>query len=354
MLKNESFNMLDIRTVKLRSEKEIMSSWSDKKNIRVSVICPTYNHESFIKDAITGFLMQKTDFAFEVIIHDDASTDDTANIVREYQARYPHIIKPICQAENQYSKGRFKSTQYVLHLVKGEFIALCEGDDYWIASNKLQKQLDICEKDTSISFVGHSALTLSVKTSKFDSVKVWNNRNYSSELHDVLSEARAYGQFSPTASYFIKKEIFDNLPDWYLDAPGGDEFLEYFSALHGKMVNLSDVMSVYRIENANAWTGSLDNNANFRANFFIRRLFVLNHFKAMIGSKEKRLVDKMISETYEGLLYDKGKQKITDGIKFFFLSVLYARKIRLSMLKKLVIIFIPKPLKKKLKALTTH
>ena len=345
--------MLDMKTVKLRSEEEIISSWADKEQIKVSVLCVAYNHEPFIEDAITGFLMQETNFAFEVIIHDDASTDSTADIIREYQARYPSIIKPIYQTENQYSKGRFKPTLYMQKVVKGKFMAICEGDDYWIAANKLQKQLDICEKDRSISFVGHSALTLSVRTSTFYSVKVWNNRNYISNLHDVLSEARAYGQFSPTASYFIKKEVFDHLPDWFVDAPGGDEFLEYFSALQGKMVNLSDVMSVYRIENATAWNGYLDSNVDFRINFYMKRLLVLNFFKAMIGSKEKRLVDKMISEMYEGLLYDKGKQKVTDGIKFFFQSAFYARKVRFSMFKKLLIILIPKPLKNRLKALIT-
>lgn len=343
--------MFDIKSVKLRSEEEIISSWIDKKQIKVSILCTSYNHEAFIADAIKGFLIQETDFAFEVIIHDDASTDATADIIREYQARYPNIIKPVFQTENQYSKGRFKPSLYIQKFARGKFMALCEGDDYWIAPDKLQKQLDLCEKDTSISFVGHSALTLSVRTSQFNSVEAWNNRNYITDLHDVLSAKKGCGQFSPTASYFIKKEIFDYLPGWYMDAPGGDEFLEYFSALYGKMINLPDVMSVYRIENTAAWNGSLSNNVDFRIKFFMKRLLVLNYFKAMIGEKEKRLVDKIISETYEGLLYDRGKQKITDGIKFFFLSVFYAKKIRLSMLKKLMIIFIPKPLKNKLKRL---
>lgn len=346
--------MLDIKTVELKSENEIISSWIDKEDIKVSILCSAYNHESFIADAITGFLMQETDFAFEVIIHDDASTDNTANIIKGYHKKYPNIIKPIYQTENQYSKGKFKPSLYMQKVVKGQFMALCEGDDYWISADKLQQQLDLCEKDTSISFVGHSALTLSVRTARFSSVAVWDQRNYISNLHYILSEERAYGQFSPTASYFIKKDVFDNLPDWFVDAPGGDEFLEYFSALQGKMVNLPNVMSVYRIENANAWTGYLDNSVDFRVQFFLRRILVLNLFKVMIGAQEKKLVDRIISEMYEGLLYDKGKQKITSGIKFFFLSVFYAKRIRLSMLKKLAIIFIPKLLKDKLKALMCY
>lgn len=95
--------MLDIKTVRLKSEEDIIAPWNDKEKIIVSVLCATFNQELYIEDTLIGFLMQKTDFAFEVIIHDDASTDATASIVRKYQKRYPNIIKPIYQSENRYS-----------------------------------------------------------------------------------------------------------------------------------------------------------------------------------------------------------------------------------------------------------
>ena len=117
----------------------------EEKNIMVSICCITYNQEKYIKDAIEGFLMQKTNFLFEIIIHDDASTDKTADIIREYQQKYPDKIRTILQKENQYKKG-VRNSYTVFKEAKGKYIAFCEGDDYWIDENKLQKQVNYMEE----------------------------------------------------------------------------------------------------------------------------------------------------------------------------------------------------------------
>ena len=106
-------------------------------DILVSICCITYNHEDYIADAIEGFLMQKTDFKYEVLIHDDASTDRTAEIIRKYERKFPNLIKPIYQTENQHSKG-IKVGKYNIERALGKYIALCEGDDYWVDPCKLQ------------------------------------------------------------------------------------------------------------------------------------------------------------------------------------------------------------------------
>ena len=123
------------------------------KEIIVSICCATYNHQKYIRDAIEGFLMQKTTFPFEILIHDDASTDGTADIIREYEAKYPDIIKPIYQRENQYSKGIKISQVYQFPRAQGKYIALCEGDDYWIDPLKLQKQVDYMERNSRVSML---------------------------------------------------------------------------------------------------------------------------------------------------------------------------------------------------------
>jgi len=109
--------------------------------------------EGYIKDALEGFLIQKTDFPFEILINDDASTDSTADIIREYEAQYPNLIKPIYQTENQYSQGKKPNQEFNFPRAIGKYIALCEGDDYWTDPLKLQKQLDFLEENPEYGLV---------------------------------------------------------------------------------------------------------------------------------------------------------------------------------------------------------
>ena len=135
-------------------------SGADRKDsdIMVSICCITYNQASYIRDALEGFVNQKTDFAYEVLIHDDASTDGTADIIREYADRYPDLIFPILQTENQYSKGLTNvSGTFNFPRARGKYIAMCEGDDYWTDDRKLQKQVDYLEANPGCSLCFHSA-----------------------------------------------------------------------------------------------------------------------------------------------------------------------------------------------------
>ena len=124
------------------------------ENIMVSICCISYNHENYIREAIESFLMQKTNFKYEIIIYDDASPDNTSTIIREYANKYKDIIKPIYQKENQYSKGVIVS-QITYKKAKGKYIILCEGDDYWTDCNKLQKQFDFLENNPSYIATAH-------------------------------------------------------------------------------------------------------------------------------------------------------------------------------------------------------
>jgi glycosyltransferase involved in cell wall biosynthesis len=123
------------------------------KDPLVSICCLTYNHEPYIRQCIEGFLIQKTTFPIEILIHDDASTDNTADIIREYEAKFPNIIKPIYQIENQYSKGVGVTRVFQFPRSKGKYIAMCEGDDYWIDPLKLQKQVDFLEQNPDYGLV---------------------------------------------------------------------------------------------------------------------------------------------------------------------------------------------------------
>ena len=117
----------------------------------VTIRCITYNHEPYIRQCLEGFVMQKTNFPFEAIVHDDASTDGTAAIIREYAEKYPDIIKPIYETENQYSKHDGSLQRIMNAHIRGKYVALCEGDDYWVDPLKLQKQVDLLEGNPSVS-----------------------------------------------------------------------------------------------------------------------------------------------------------------------------------------------------------
>lgn len=130
----------------------------DVKDILVSIRCLTYNQVDYIRQCLDGFVMQKTNFRFEAIVHDDASTDGTKEIVMDYAEKYPDIIKPIFEEENQYSKDFSVIDTLVRRACTGKYLAFCEGDDYWTDPYKLQKQIDILESNPSISMV-HTAFS---------------------------------------------------------------------------------------------------------------------------------------------------------------------------------------------------
>lgn len=117
-----------------------------------SIRCLAYNQEQYIRQCLDGFVMQKTNFPFEIIVHDDASTDNTANIIREYAEKYPNI-HAILETENQYSKHDGSLARIVNQAIQGKYVALCEGDDYWIDPLKLQKQVDFLENHQEYAMV---------------------------------------------------------------------------------------------------------------------------------------------------------------------------------------------------------
>ena len=109
----------------------------NNNDVLVSVICTAYNHRPYIRDALEGFVMQKTNFKYEVLISDDASPDNTAEIIKEYEEKYPDLIKPIYFKENQYSQGVKLLRDILAPKVKGKYIAVCEGDDYWTDETRI-------------------------------------------------------------------------------------------------------------------------------------------------------------------------------------------------------------------------
>ncbi len=235
-----------------RSEAEIMAGWKgDLDKPVVSICCITYNHGPYIEETLNGFLSQITKFPFEVLINDDASTDDTPEILRNYAELYPNIIKLICQSENKYSKGFMPNPSFNFPRAKGQFIALCEGDDCWLSESKLQRQYEVA-KDKSISVVFHSAVELNMDD---QSRAVVSQQREGDGFVPLVDSVRGRGAFMPTASLFFRAKIIKERLQWFENNwPIGDFFLQMILSYEGKIYYIDEPMCLYRRNAPGSWT----------------------------------------------------------------------------------------------------
>ncbi len=244
---------------------------------KVSIICNAYNHEKYIRDALEGFVMQKTDFPFVVLIHDDASTDGTASIIREYEEKYPDIVKPIYETENQYQKSTLRKIQE--DRVHSKYVAVCEGDDYWTDPLKLQKQFDYMEAHPDCALCGCTTGWLNMKTGKLDiRYRVDEDRDVSEE--ELIEETN--GRIFTTCSVFAKAEIWIRRPKWGF--PIGDYPLNLYAGLNGAVHVLREPMCVYRWYTENSWTKRMDG-AGKRAEVARKMIEGLANFNEASGGR---------------------------------------------------------------------
>jgi glycosyltransferase involved in cell wall biosynthesis len=207
----------------------------------VSIWCITYNHVNFIRDAIEGFLMQETTFPVEIFIHDDASTDGTVEIITEYAEKYPELFWTVLQKENQWSKGNRRILFDYHAKQRGEFIALCEGDDFWIAKNKLQNQVEILLKDPSISLVFHNACCKHTKSQYYFLHHSGLDKNRFN-LNDIIE----HGWLMTTAS-IVHRKTYTVPSALYNYVTAGDKLIQICACLSGDAFYYDSVCSVYRI-----------------------------------------------------------------------------------------------------------
>ena len=209
-----------------------------KNNIVVSILCITFNHEKFIEDALRSFLNQKTDFQFEIIVHDDASTDSTVEIIKKYQLFYPNIIKPILEQENQYSKG-INITRSILKYAQGIYIATCEGDDFWTDEYKLQKQVDYMKKHPNCSMYGHANYIVNKNGEKLE---IRCGCKCTGKVNLITD-----GGYMHVATRLAKKEVYTEIPEYlYKKYYGGVSYV-YFAHTLGYLYFDTTPMSAWRI-----------------------------------------------------------------------------------------------------------
>ena len=244
------------------------------ENPLVSVCCITFNHARYIRACLDGFVMQKTNFSFEVLVNDDCSTDGTIDILKEYAEKYPDIIKPIFHDENQYSKGirRILAT-FVYPRAKGKYVALCEGDDYWTDSLKLQKEVNFLEANLDYGLVYTGARVLQENKGVF-SENLSCQQNYVSLL---TNEDRII-----TLTTCFRKELLNNFhrditccSQWLM---GDLPWWLYFS-FYSKIKWLPEITGVYRfLENSASHSTDINKKIKFSLSAFECRKFFDERF----------------------------------------------------------------------------
>jgi glycosyltransferase involved in cell wall biosynthesis len=253
-------------------------------DILLSVCCVTYNHGAFIAQAIEGFLMQRTTFKYEILIGEDCSTDGTAEIVRDYALRYPEKIILVTSASNV---GANQNVARVIERVRGMYIALCDGDDYWTDPNKLQKQVDFLEKNPEYAICCHYAKEID---------HLGNTRYISSEpkaLKYTYQNIMVSKQVeTSTASMVIRnsKEIREFVnKEWYPTCHAVDKFFKLTATFTGKMIYvMPEVMSCYRRHPGGIWSTSTRSVLKNRtlSDFNL----IINHFEHNLFQKFQLLI----------------------------------------------------------------
>ena len=215
---------------------------TDNKEIKVTVRCITYNQKEYIRQCLDGFVMQQTNFRFEAIVHDDASSDGTADIVREYAEKYPDIIKPIFETENQYSKHDGSLGRILNANTRGKYVALCEGDDYWTNPHKLQKQADFLDANPQCSLTYHACKNVFSTPCKVNYLSGENVKEFYTDV-DLIDYP------FQTATVMYRKEIIDS--ELYKKATAigctsGDTIFFLTASRFGTIEGINEQMSVYR------------------------------------------------------------------------------------------------------------
>lgn len=225
----------------------------------ISVCCLAYNHEPYIRQAMNGILMQKTEYPFEVIIHDDASTDHTADIIREYEQKYPTIIKPIYQKINQMSQGKRILRDFVFPKIQGKYIAWLECDDFWTDPEKLQRQVSYMEAHPECSGTFHAANWL------VNEKIIKNDRHFEQEC-DVTPQQVILGggEYCASASLCYRSQYAFDWPHFREIANVGDYPLQILLALRGHFHYFPQIMSGYRLGHVGSWTARTRNNSEKR------------------------------------------------------------------------------------------
>lgn len=258
---------------------------------QISIICNTYNQEKYIADALESFLMQRVNVPFEILVHDDASTDGTADVIREYEKKYPDIIKPIYQTQNQWNLDVSVTASIQIPRAKGKYIAFCEGDDYWTAPDKLQIQYDYMESHKECSACCH-AYSMVNKTGELIEERYDFSGNCSVPMSKLIGNQLTLPHF---ATLFVKKDCFKEFNNGkFLGVGCCDMIVRVLCKTQGDLYYINRNMSCYRRFTESSWTVSVGNSNEKFANHLKQYIPFLKELNIYTNGKYEKDILKSI------------------------------------------------------------
>lgn len=266
----------------------------------ISVHMLAYRHEATLARAIDSVVKQKLDVPFELIIAEDHSPDHTLAIALEYQRRYPSIIRVLHADSNV---GMMANVERMIGATRGSLVAVCEGDDFWLADNKLQLQLDIMRDRPRCALVFHAANVVDHETGR---VLTIHRRSLYSRIFSTREVILGDGGLIPTASILVRHEAIVNQPPWQHDAPVGDYPLVLRAAFIGEVVYIDRVMSAYRVNQIHSWSSAHHATLQHRLEYAQKIDCMLAAFSAWSDHAFDREAKRMASKYYSDVVATAG------------------------------------------------
>ena len=308
----------------------------------VTVCVLSYNHEKWLRECLESICTQKTDFDFSVLVHEDNSTDGSKAIVQEFEKKFPDKIQTIYQKENQYSKGINIVQRYVIPAIKTEYFAICEGDDFWCDTSKLQKQVDYLEKHRECNLCFHNANVVDTEGNilkTFYPRKMWNDKDLYKALEktegaDLTVADLIRLDFTPTASIVGRTENLRPLVDFSTSL---DLVVRLVTTYDGHAHYFNEIMSAYRTNNPNSASGTIRTSPEkLKKNFLERHSGLLREFDEYSKGKYHNVIEHQIKRKEliyyqhlndlkgmkatgvfnELLLYERLKYEVKDKLPF--------------------------------------